>query len=51
MQQFGFRLTGDFVEPNRLLKLTGVCESGGAGKTLFAADGVSADGKVELCKP
>lgn len=50
MQQLEFRLAGEFVELNQLLKLTGVCDSGGAGKMLVAAGGVSVDGKAELRK-
>ena len=50
MQQIVFRLNGDFVELNQLLKLTGVCNSGGAGKVLVAAGGVCVDGAVELRK-
>lgn len=50
MQQLEFSLTGEFVELNQLLKLVGLCDSGGAGKMLVAAGGVSVDGKVELRK-
>ena len=50
MQQLEFHLTGEFVELNNLLKLTGVCDSGGAGKMLVAAAAVTADGQVELRK-
>ena len=50
MQQLEFRLVGEFVELNQLLKLTGVCDSGGAGKRLVTGGGVSVDGKVELRK-
>ncbi|MDA1108153.1 MAG: RNA-binding S4 domain-containing protein [Proteobacteria bacterium] len=50
MQQLEFRLVGEFVELNQLLKLTGVCDSGGAGKMLVAGGGVSVDGKAELRK-
>lgn len=50
MQQLEFRLVGEFVELNQLLKLAGVCDSGGAGKMLVAGGGVSVDGKAELRK-
>lgn len=50
MQQIEFQLRGEFVELNQLLKLTGVCDSGGAGKALVAEGVVSVDGKVELRK-
>jgi ribosome-associated protein len=50
MQQLEFQLRGEFVELNQLLKLVGVCDSGGAGKALVAEGVVSVDGKVELRK-
>jgi ribosome-associated protein len=50
MQQFEFKLIGEFVELNQLLKMVGVCDSGGAGKALVAAGVVSVDGHVELRK-
>lgn len=50
MQQLEFELTRDFVELDNLLKLTGICDSGGAGKALVASGVVSVDGKVELRK-
>ncbi|MDE2309855.1 MAG: RNA-binding S4 domain-containing protein [Betaproteobacteria bacterium] len=50
MQQLEFKLRGEFVELNQLLKLAGVCDSGGAGKALVAEGVVSVDGKVELRK-
>lgn len=48
--QLEFHLRGEFVELNQLLKLAGVCDSGGAGKALVAEGLVSVDGKVELRK-
>jgi ribosome-associated protein len=50
MQQIEFSLNGDYVELNQLLKLVGVCDSGGAGKMLVASGDVKVDGKVELRK-
>jgi ribosome-associated protein len=50
MQELEFKLRGEFVELNQLLKLTGVCDSGGAGKALVAEGAVSVDGQVELRK-
>lgn len=50
MQQLEFTLDGDYVELNQLLKLVGLCDSGGAGKMLVASGAVSVDGKVELRK-
>jgi ribosome-associated protein len=45
-----FELDRDHVELNQLLKLTGVCDSGGAGKHLVASGAVRVDGAVELRK-
>jgi ribosome-associated protein len=50
MQQIDFHLRGEFVELNQLLKLAGVCDSGGAGKALVAEGLVSVDGRVESRK-
>ncbi|UOD27712.1 RNA-binding S4 domain-containing protein [Massilia violaceinigra] len=50
MQKVTFDLTGEFVELNQLLKLSGLCDSGGAGKNLVAMGVVSVDGKKELRK-
>ncbi len=49
-QQLEFHLRGEFVELCNLLKLAGVCDSGGAGKALVAEGLVSVDGQVELRK-
>lgn len=49
-QQLEFHLRGEFVELNQLLKLVGVCDSGGAGKALVAEGLVSVDGQVESRK-
>ena len=50
MQQIEFCLNREFVQLNQLLKLTGLCDSGGAGKALVAGGGVLVDGSVELRK-
>jgi ribosome-associated protein len=50
MQEVEFQLNGEFVELNQLLKLVGVCDSGGAGKALVAEGVVAVDGQVELRK-
>ncbi|OGB24427.1 MAG: RNA-binding protein [Burkholderiales bacterium RIFCSPLOWO2_02_FULL_57_36] len=50
MQQLEFPLAGEYVELNQLLKLVGICDSGGAGKMLVASGAVSVDGKIELRK-
>lgn len=49
-QQIEFQLRGEFVALNDLLKLSGVCDSGGAGKALVAEGEVSVDGAVETRK-
>jgi len=38
----------EFVELNDLMKLTGMCESGGMAKTMIAEGKAMVDGKVEL---
>lgn len=50
MQRIDFELEGDYVELNQLLKLAGLCDSGGAGKQMVASGAVRVDGIVELRK-
>nr|WP_314627204.1 RNA-binding S4 domain-containing protein [uncultured Noviherbaspirillum sp.] len=50
MQTIAFNLNGDYVELNQLLKLAGICDSGGAGKMIVASGDVKVDGKTELRK-
>ncbi|MDI1253939.1 RNA-binding S4 domain-containing protein [Thermomonas sp.] len=50
MQHIEFPLEHEFVELNQLLKLVGLCDSGGAGKMLVASGDVSVDGMQELRK-
>lgn len=50
MQTTVFELTSEFVELNQLLKLSGLCDSGGGGKQIVASGAVSVDGKKELRK-
>jgi len=45
-----FELHGDHVELNQLLKLAGLCGSGGQGKQLVAEGLVRVDGATELRK-
>ncbi|MGY3264098.1 RNA-binding S4 domain-containing protein [Lysobacter sp. HA35] len=49
-QRMDFELEGEFVELNQLLKLVGLCDSGGAGKQIVASGAVNVDGAVELRK-
>ncbi len=50
MASIDFELDGAFVELNQLLKLAGLCDSGGAGKQLVASGAVRVDDVVELRK-
>jgi ribosome-associated protein len=50
MQHHTFILNDAFVELNQLLKLVGLCDSGGAGKRLVASGAVLVDGQIELRK-
>lgn len=45
-----FELQGEFVELNQLLKLVGLCGSGGIGKQIVASGAVFVDGCRELRK-
>lgn len=45
-----FGLEGDYVELNQLLKLVGLCSSGGIGKQIVASGAVLVDGRLELRK-
>lgn len=50
MHTLDFELHGSYVELNMLLKLTGLCDSGGAGKRMVAGGSVQVDGQPELRK-
>ena len=50
MKTLNFSLEGPYVELNQLLKLSGLCDSGGAGKLIVASGDVKVDGKTELRK-
>ena len=43
-------ITTDYIELNQLLKLAGLASSGGGGKALVAAGGITVDGAAELRK-
>jgi ribosome-associated protein len=43
-----FEIAGDHIELLKLLKVTGLCPSGGAAKTVTAGGQVTVDGQVEL---
>lgn len=50
METIDFELEDEYVELNQLLKLVGLCDSGGAGKALVASGAVQVDGAQELRK-
>lgn len=50
MQKVSFELTSEYIALNQLLKVVGLCDSGGAGKILVANGQVKVDGKQELRK-
>lgn len=50
MHELDFELDRDFIELNQLLKLVGICDSGGAGKAIVASGAVLVDGALELRK-
>jgi len=50
MQSIEFPLRGEYIELNQLLKVAGVCDSGGAGKAIVASGEVAVDGHQELRK-
>jgi ribosome-associated protein len=50
MQTIDFELTRDHIELNQLLKVVGLCDSGGAGKALVAEGLVQVDGQPESRK-
>lgn len=50
MQKLSFDLRSEYIELNQLLKLAGLCDSGGAGKVIVASGVVRVDGKQELRK-
>jgi ribosome-associated protein len=50
MARHTFRLEGEYVELNVLLKLLALAPSGGAAKAMVAAGEVTVDGEVETRK-
>ncbi|GAC1633638.1 MAG: hypothetical protein NVS9B10_29110 [Nevskia sp.] len=50
MPSLSFTLEAEYIEVNQLLKLAGVCDSGGAGKALVAEGRVRVDGQAETRK-
>lgn len=50
MTRIEFELDREFVALNDLLRLAGLCDSGGMGKAIVASGEVTVDGEVELRK-
>ena len=50
MTRIDFDLDREYVALNDLLRLAGLCDSGGMGKALVASGQVTVDGQVELRK-
>ncbi|WP_295973345.1 RNA-binding S4 domain-containing protein [uncultured Xanthomonas sp.] len=50
MQTIDLQLESDYVELKHLLKLTGLCDNGGAAKAVISEGQVRVDGEVELRK-
>lgn len=50
MEKISFTLTTEFIELFKLLKATGLCESGGAAKHAVSQSEVKIDGQVETRK-
>lgn len=50
MQTLEFRIRGEFITLDRLLKAVGVADSGGAAKHLVAEGRVQVDGRDEMRK-
>ena len=45
-----FKIEGDYIELVKLLKITGLCDTGGMAKIVTAEGRVSVDNKTELRK-
>jgi ribosome-associated protein len=50
MEEISFTLTTEFIELFKLLKVTGLCESGGAAKYAVSQSEVKVDGQIETRK-
>jgi ribosome-associated protein len=50
MEKIAFELRGDYIELDKLLKATGLAESGGAARMLVSEGLVQVDGQTELRK-
>lgn len=50
MKDMALALRGDYIELDKLLKATGLADSGGQARALITAGEVTVDGQVELRK-
>jgi ribosome-associated protein len=50
MEEILFTLSTEFIELFKLLKVTGLCESGGMAKCAVSESAVKVDGQIELRK-
>jgi ribosome-associated protein len=50
MDKIFFTLTTEYIELYKLLKVTGLCESGGMAKCAVSQSAVKVDGQVEMRK-
>ena len=50
MEKISFALTAEFIELFKLLKVTGLCESGGRAKHAISQSEIKVDGQVETRK-
>ncbi|HOW58828.1 MAG TPA: RNA-binding S4 domain-containing protein [Candidatus Omnitrophota bacterium] len=50
MNEITFKLSDDFIELVKLLKVSGLCESGGSAKYAIGQSLVKVDGRIELRK-
>jgi ribosome-associated protein len=50
MQEVDLELRGDYIELDKLLKASGLADSGGQARALIVAGEVRVDGQVELRK-
>jgi ribosome-associated protein len=49
-QTLKFKIQGDYIELVKLLKVTGLCDTGGMAKIVIIEELVTVDGKVETRK-
>ena len=50
MKEMALELRGDYIELDKLLKATGLADSGGQARALITAGEVRVDGQIELRK-